>query len=219
MTFAGGAGALLDPGAAFTGDDEDAITPDGTAELRDVAVGNFLTECPQAGLRAKGDTAQPLDRRQVDAVEKISNQSGNIRANQDYTCMPQDETSLDVNPTNSSNIVGGANDYRLGTGSSGFYATTDGGKHWYDGIIPFPSPVRRAAVRASSFRRRPGDLVRPVGRRVLRAARVLPRQRHGRRLRLPLDERRLHVEPRADRRRERAGHRRAAADTRPPAAG
>ena len=125
MTFAGGAGALLDPGAAFTGDDEDAITPDGTAELRDVAVGNFLTECPQAGLRAKGDTAQPLDRRQVDAVEKISNQSGNIRANQDYTCMPQDETSLDVNPTNSSNLVGGANDYRLGTGSSGFYASTD----------------------------------------------------------------------------------------------
>ena len=55
MTFAGGAGALLDPGAAFTGDDEDAITPDGTAELRDVAVGNFLTECPQAGLRAKSD--------------------------------------------------------------------------------------------------------------------------------------------------------------------
>jgi hypothetical protein len=139
MTFAGGAGALLDPGAAFTGDDEDATTQDGTAELRDVAVGNFLTECPQAGLRAKGDTAQPLDRREVDAVEKISNQSGNIRANQDYTCMPQDETSLDINPTNSSNLVGGANDYRLGTGSSGFYASTDRGKHWYDGIIPFPT--------------------------------------------------------------------------------
>jgi hypothetical protein len=139
MVFAGGAGALLDPGAAFTGDDEDAIVQDGTAELRDVAVGNFLTECPQAGLRDKGDSAQPLDRRQVDDVEKLSIKSDNIRPNQDYSCMPQDETSLDVNPKNLSNIVGGANDYRLGTGSSGFYATTDRGKHWYDGIIPFPS--------------------------------------------------------------------------------
>ena len=37
------------------------------------------------------------------------------------------------------NIVGGANDYRLGWGTSGFYASTDNGEHWYDGIIPFPS--------------------------------------------------------------------------------
>jgi len=139
LTFSGGARALNDPGIIFGDDDGDAITQDGTAELRDVAVGNFLTECPQAGLRDKGDTAQPLDRRQIDAVEKISNQSDNIRANQDYSCLPQDETSLDVNPRFPSNIVGGANDYRLGTGSSGFYATTDRGKHWYDGIIPFPS--------------------------------------------------------------------------------
>jgi len=35
--------------------------------------------------------------------------------------------------------VAGANDYRLGWGTSGFYSTTDNGNHWYDGITPFPS--------------------------------------------------------------------------------
>jgi hypothetical protein len=136
MAFTGSAGALLDPGAAFLEDDEDATVQDGTAELRDVAVGNFLTECPQAGLRSD---ARPLDRRTIDDVEKASGQGSNTRVNQDYSCLPQDETSLDVNPRRQDNIVGGANDYRLGTGSSGFYATTDRGRHWYDGIIPFPS--------------------------------------------------------------------------------
>ncbi len=46
--------------------------------------------------------------------------------NQDYTCLPQDEMSIFVNPLDTRNIVGGANDYRLGWGSSGFYSTTDG---------------------------------------------------------------------------------------------
>ena len=55
------------------------------------------------------------------------------------SCFPQNETSIAVNPTSSRNIVSGANDYRLGWASSGFYASSDGGKHWYDGWIPFPS--------------------------------------------------------------------------------
>jgi hypothetical protein len=53
--------------------------------------------------------------------------------------MPQDETTIDQNPNDPSNLVAGANDYRLGWGTSGFYASTDGGNHWYDGITPFPS--------------------------------------------------------------------------------
>jgi hypothetical protein len=69
----------------------------------------------------------------------MSDQGSNVRANQDYACMPQDETALDLNPQNKQNVVGGANDYRLGWGTSGFYASTDNGRHWYDGITPFPS--------------------------------------------------------------------------------
>ena len=76
---------------------------------------------------------------EVDRVEKISNGGDDIRMNQDYSCFPQDEMSISVNPLDASNVVGGANDYRLGWGSSGFYSSTNNGNDWYDGIIPFPS--------------------------------------------------------------------------------
>jgi hypothetical protein len=44
-----------------------------------------------------------------------------------------------VNPLNRRNLIDGANDYRIGYGQSGFYASFDGGRSWYDGIIPIPS--------------------------------------------------------------------------------
>ena len=75
----------------------------------------------------------------LDAVEKHASAGGDRRLNQDYSCFPQDETSISINPATPRNLLGGANDYRLGTGSSGFYASTDNGNSWYDGIIPFPS--------------------------------------------------------------------------------
>jgi hypothetical protein len=111
--------------------------PSGVAYFRDVELGNFLTECPQAGLR--NEQPRPLDRRAKDQLEKKSESGDDIRVNQDYSCLPQNETSVSVNPVDAKNLVTGANDYRIGTGSSGFYASTDGGRHWYDGIIPFPS--------------------------------------------------------------------------------
>jgi len=125
---------LIEP-KVFIGDGGDDVS--GTSEFKGMTFGNALTECPQAGLR---DTnPRPLDLRKKDAVEKKSEGGGDNRVNQDYSCFPQDETSIDVNPVHPQNIVGGANDYRLGWGTSGFYASTDGGQHWYDGIIPFPS--------------------------------------------------------------------------------
>lgn len=159
----------------------------GVYDFRTVGA-NYLTECPQAGLpgnrrdpngqdNSNPSQPRPLDQRQIDTVEQISQGSRNIRVNQDYSCFPQDETSLSINPcsgtgtptlntpcadrNNSSdmhntrcqgrdsgngkgfdcnlNIVAGANDYRQGVGSSGFYASTDGGRHWYDGILPNPT--------------------------------------------------------------------------------
>ena len=62
----------------------------------------------------------------------------NIRVNQDRSNFPHDETSIAVNPRNPRNLVAGANDYRLGYGASGFYASQDGGHTWYDGIAPIP---------------------------------------------------------------------------------
>jgi hypothetical protein len=63
----------------------------------------------------------------------------NIRVNQDHSAFPQNETAIAVNPRHANNLIGGANDYRLGYGQSGFYASSDGGHTWYDGIIPIPS--------------------------------------------------------------------------------
>jgi hypothetical protein len=133
--FVGSASAIESP--PWADDESDTTALSGPQEYKDYnSFGTSITACPQAGLR---DTnTKPLNG-VSDAVSQLSNQGSNIRANQDYSCLPQDETSLDVNPTAKNNIIGGANDYRLGWGTSGFYSSTDKGKHWYDGITPFPS--------------------------------------------------------------------------------
>ena len=115
---------------------EQVATPSGAYEFKDVVLGTNITECPQAGMNTEPD---PLDRRDKDDVEKRSDRGDDTRANTEFSCFPQNETSIAVNPIDSKNIVSGANDYRLGWASSGFYASSDGGKHWYDGWIPFPS--------------------------------------------------------------------------------
>ena len=63
----------------------------------------------------------------------------NIRVNQDFSDFAQNETMIAINPTNRRNIVAGANDYRLGYVQSGFYSSMNGGRTWYDGLIPIPS--------------------------------------------------------------------------------
>jgi hypothetical protein len=136
VMWVGTASAIQDP--PFVDEDEDTTAISGPIAYQDFnSLGNSITECPQAGL--KDTKPKPLRQLAKDDVEKKSDEGSNVRANQDYSCFPQDETSLDINPQDKSNIVGGANDYRLGWGTSGFYASTDNGQHWYDGIIPFPS--------------------------------------------------------------------------------
>jgi len=116
---------------------EKAPEVSGIYDYKNVNFGTGLTECPQAG--NPDARPKPLDRRQIDQVEVLSNTGDDRRANQDYSCFPQNETAIAVNPRYPRNVVAGANDYRLGWGSSGFYASTDSGRNWYDGIIPFPS--------------------------------------------------------------------------------
>jgi hypothetical protein len=74
----------------------------------------------------------------------------NVLVNQDLSSAPHNETAVAINPKNPNNIVAGANDYRLGFGSSGFYATLDGGRTWQDGIIPFPTVWFEPAKAAGS---------------------------------------------------------------------
>jgi hypothetical protein len=130
---------LIEPKVIHEEDDEDeGPVLSGAADFRDVSLGTGITECPQAG-EPSDKSPKPLDQRAKDRVEQLSNGGDDNKTNQDYSCFPQDETSVHVNPTNPKNATGGANDYRLGWGTSGFYTTSDNGNHWYDGITPFPS--------------------------------------------------------------------------------
>jgi hypothetical protein len=118
----------------------------GAAEFRDVNYGTNLTECPQARLDKYGPL--PADRRVIDRVEQYSEGGDDRRTNEEYFCFPQNETSIDTNPVLPKNIVAGANDYRMGWGSSGFYASTDHGQKWYGGITPFPTVPAAPGQRA-----------------------------------------------------------------------
>ena len=114
-------------------------SPGGVYDFKDFNFGTGITECPQA--RLKKIFNEPLDRRRKDQVEVYSDGGDDRRTNEEFSCFPQNEPSIDTNPAHGAekNIVGGINDYRLGTGSSGFSASTDNGQTWYSGIIPFPS--------------------------------------------------------------------------------
>jgi hypothetical protein len=105
-------------------------------------LGAGITECPHAGEPAD-KSPKPLDRRVPDKVEQLSNGGDDVKVNQDYSCLPQNETSIAVNPVTPKNVAAGSNDYRLGWGSSGFDSSTDNGNHWYDGIRAFPTPGGR----------------------------------------------------------------------------
>jgi len=127
-----------------TGDDDDVVAPpSGVIDFGDVQIGNAITACPQAG-EPSDKQPKPLQDLLPDDAARVANGGDDNKTNQDYACFPQDETSIAVNPANQRNAIGGANDYRLGWGSSGFYSTTDGGNHWYDGVKPFPTSANSA---------------------------------------------------------------------------
>ena len=108
----------------------------GVTEFTD-SLGLGITECPQA--RLKGLFNEPLDRRQKDRVEQYSGDGNDLRTNEEFSCFPQNETSIDTNPApgKEKNIVGGVNDYRNGHPMTGFQASVDNGDSWYSGVIPW----------------------------------------------------------------------------------
>jgi hypothetical protein len=81
--------------------------PSGIWDFRDVDLGTGITECPQARMNVEPDE---LAQRDKDEVEKLSDRGDDHRANTEYSCFPQNETSIDVNPTHRKNLVAGAND-------------------------------------------------------------------------------------------------------------
>ena len=125
--------------AVATGGNSSRAEQSGAREFGDQPLGANITECPQAGI-----DDQSLRRTERDRVERLSDRGDDVRLNQDYACLPQDEMSIFANPLHPSNVIGGANDYRLGWGTSGFYSTTSNysqghGHDISDGIRAFPT--------------------------------------------------------------------------------
>ena len=145
----GGSAAAADPDEVLLipkdegGDDEEEPPFSGVLDFRDVDIGAAITACPQAG-RPLDKHPQPKQDLLPDAAAKVANGGDDIRTNQDFACFPQDETTIAVNPTDPKNVIGGANDYRLGWGTSGFYSSTNSGNDWYDGVKAFPTNANQA---------------------------------------------------------------------------
>lgn len=104
------------------------------AELRSRDFGRHLAECPHAKY---ADDERPLDRIERDRVWQLSERGDDIRFNYDLSCFPQNETSIAINPRETKNMVGGANDYQGDYNQ--FDTTTSRGKGNYGSINPSPS--------------------------------------------------------------------------------
>jgi hypothetical protein len=117
---------------------ESPAAPDvsGPVQFRDTGFGTSISECPQAGMNTEPEALHRIGK---DLVWRLSLGGDDTRGNTEYSCFPQNETTVDVNPTNPKNVLGGANDYRLGGSFSGLYATVDGGHRWYDTLHVLPS--------------------------------------------------------------------------------
>jgi hypothetical protein len=120
-----------------------AVTPEsqlgGHFAYGDQDYGTTITECPQAGLAGK-DREHPLDRRKKDRVEQLSEGGDDVRANTDYSCFPQNETSIAINPRVRRNVLSSQNDYRT-LSRQGFNASTDNANSFYSAeLVPLSVP-------------------------------------------------------------------------------
>jgi hypothetical protein len=90
-----------------------------------------------------------------------STQTGaNANTDCEATAGPHNETSIAVNPTNASNLIGGANDYQLGLNSGGHltetilsraHVTFDGGQTWSEYPIFFNSTYQASGDPSVAF--------------------------------------------------------------------
>lgn len=96
--------------------------------------GQYVTECPQAKYV---DDDEPLQTIQKDQVWQFSERGDDLRFNYDLACVPQDETTIAINPRDHDNMTGGANDYQGDYNQ--FDATSSGGKGLYGSILAQPS--------------------------------------------------------------------------------
>jgi hypothetical protein len=96
--------------------------------------GQYVTECPQAKYV---DDDRPLHTIDKDSVWRFSERGDDLRFNYDLACVPQDETTIAINPRDHANMTGGANDYQGDYNQ--FDSTSSGGKALYGSLLDQPS--------------------------------------------------------------------------------
>ena len=95
---------------------------------------------PLPGMGGEGIPDKPVltfDPPTTPAGAAAATDGTNRRANQDSSGRDQNETSITIDPTDPSNIIGGANDARDGNWAAGVYVSHDGGQTFSDGLMPF----------------------------------------------------------------------------------
>jgi hypothetical protein len=103
------------------------------SEAQDRSFGNYVTECPHA--KYTGERA--LDRIDKDRVWSLSERGDDLRFNYDLACVPQNETTIAINPRNTKNLTGGANDYQGDYNQ--FDSSSSGGRNVYGSTLIQPS--------------------------------------------------------------------------------
>jgi hypothetical protein len=104
------------------------------ADAASAHFGLYVTECPQAKYV---DDDRPLHTIDKDTVWKLSERGDDLRFNYDLACVPQDETTIAINPRDHANMTGGANDYQGDYNQ--FDSTSSGAKALYGSILDQPS--------------------------------------------------------------------------------
>ena len=96
----------------------------------------------------------------------------NVNTDCEATSGPHNETSIAVNPTNESNMIGGANDYQLGLNPGGHvtesvlsraHVTMDGGQTWSEYPINFNNAYQATGDPALAFDAAGHAFTRPSG--------------------------------------------------------
>lgn len=122
--------------AAFSNDAAD-VAGDTGAEAGSTAQAAGAGSEPRLGASSSSGAGNALGAAAQTLGCSARTSDGNVRVNQDCTFRRQAEEVIKVNPANSSNLIAGQNDSRIGFNHCGFDYSFDGGNTWGDGQPPY----------------------------------------------------------------------------------
>jgi len=137
VLWVGTASAVEDP--PWANEDEDTTALSGPVATR---TSNSLGNAPHGVPAGRSQRREPKPLRQLAKDQSRAAEqrpAATSERNHDYSCFPQDETSLDINPQNGKNIVGGCK--RLPASAGGPRGSTPRRTTATTGTTDHPVPV------------------------------------------------------------------------------